>query len=131
MDTLILATDPVPSYAFGCIQTATGSSLPAQGLLGLGRGPLSLLSQTDSLYKSTFSYCLPSYKSTSFSGSLRLGPIGQPKNIKYTQLLKNPRRSSLYYVNLMAIKVGNKVVDIPSTAFAFDPNTGAGTVIDS
>ncbi|XP_022896336.1 aspartyl protease AED3-like [Olea europaea var. sylvestris] len=31
----------------------------------------------------------------------------------------------------MAIKVGNKVVDIPATAFAFDPNTGAGTVIDS
>ncbi|CAI9765031.1 unnamed protein product [Fraxinus pennsylvanica] len=130
-DTLVLATDPVPGYTFGCIQTSTGSSLPAQGLLGLGRGPLSLLSQTDSLYKSTFSYCLPGYKSTNFSGSLRLGPIGQPKKIKYTQLLKNPRRSSLYYVNLMAIKVGNKVVDIPATAFAFDPSTGAGTVIDS
>ncbi|KAL2461128.1 Eukaryotic aspartyl protease family protein [Abeliophyllum distichum] len=130
-DTLVLATDPVPGYTFGCIQTATGSSLPAQGLLGLGRGPLSLLSQTDSLYKSTFSYCLPSYKSTNFSGSLRLGPNSQPKKIKYTQLLKNPRRSSLYYVNLMAIRVGNRIVDIPATAFAFDPNTGAGTVIDS
>lgn len=130
-DTLTLATDPVPAYTFGCIKKATGSSVPPQGLLGLGRGPLSLLSQTHSLYQSTFSYCLPSFKALNFSGSLRLGPIGQPKRIKYTPLLKNPRRSSLYYVILRGIKVGRRTVDIPPSALAFNPTTGAGTVIDS
>ena len=130
-DNITLATDAVPRYTFGCIQKATGSSVPNQGLLGLGRGPLSLLSQTQNLYKSTFSYCLPSFKSPNFSGSLRLGPVGQPKRIKYTPLLKNPRRSSLYYVNLVAIRVGRKIVDIPPSALAFNPATGAGTVIDS
>ncbi|KAL8109581.1 aspartyl protease AED3-like [Apium graveolens] len=130
-DSLKLALDIIPSYTFGCIQKTTGNSVPPQGLLGLGRGPLSLLSQTQSLYKSTFSYCLPSYKSPNFSGSLRLGPTAQPFRIKYTQLLKNPRRSSLYYVNLLAIKVGKRVVDIPASAFAFNPTTGAGTVFDS
>lgn len=130
-DNITLATDSIPNYTFGCIAKATGSSVPPQGLLGLGRGPLSLLSQTQNLYQSTFSYCLPSFKSLSFSGSLRLGPIGQPKLIKYTPLLKNPRRSSLYYVNLMAIRVGRKVVDIPPSAFAFNPTTGSGTIIDS
>jgi hypothetical protein len=84
--------------------------------LGLGRGPLSLLSQTQNLYQSTFSYCLPSFKSLNFSGSLKLGPVAQPKRIKYTPLLKNPRRSSLYYVNLQAIRVGRKIVDIPPAA---------------
>lgn len=130
-DTITLATDPVPFYTFGIIQKTTGSSVPPQGLLGLGRGPLSLLSQTQNLYHSTFSYCLPSFKSVNFSGSLRLGPVGQPLRIKYTPLLKNPRRSSLYYVNLVAIRVGRKIVDIPPSALAFNPTTGAGTIFDS
>ncbi|RDY08727.1 Aspartyl protease AED3, partial [Mucuna pruriens] len=130
-DTVTLATDPVPNYTFGCVAKATGTSAPPQGLLGLGRGPLSLLSQTQNLYQSTFSYCLPSFKSLNFSGSLRLGPIAQPKRIKFTPLLKNPRRSSLYYVNLVAIRVGRRVVDIPPAALAFNPTTGAGTIFDS
>ncbi|CAI9087922.1 OLC1v1022123C1 [Oldenlandia corymbosa var. corymbosa] len=131
IDTFRLAADPIPSYTFGCLQKATGNSVPPQGLLGLGRGPMSLLSQSQSLYQSTFSYCLPSFKGLNFTGSLRLGPTGQPKNIKTTPLLKNPRRSSLYYVNLVGIKVGKKVVDIPAEALAFNPTTGAGTIIDS
>ncbi|PSS09925.1 Aspartyl protease [Actinidia chinensis var. chinensis] len=130
-DTIMLANDSVPAYTFGCIQKTTGTSVPPQGLLGLGREPLSLLSQTQSLYQSTFSYCLPSFKSGNFSGSLILGPIGQPKKIKYTQLLKNPRRSSLYYVNMTGIRVGRRVVNIPQTALAFNTTTGAGTIIDS
>lgn len=130
-DTFTLATDPIPGYTFGCIQTTTGTSLPPQGLLGLSRGPLSLLSQAQSLYQSTFSYCLPNFRSTNFSGSLRLGPVGQPKKIKYTPLLKNPRRSSLYYVNLIGIRVGSKIVDIPPSALAFNATTGAGTIFDS
>ncbi|KAG8363716.1 hypothetical protein BUALT_Bualt19G0051300 [Buddleja alternifolia] len=131
-DNITLATDSVRGFTFGCIQKATGTSVPAQGLLGLGRGPLSLLSQTSSLYQSIFSYCLPSYKSPSFTGSLRLGPNSQPiRLLKYTPLLKNPRRSSFYYVNLMGIRVGRRVVNIPPSAFAFDPKTGAGTVFDS
>ncbi|KAL9142514.1 hypothetical protein ABFS82_14G174300 [Erythranthe guttata] len=130
-DNITLATDSIATYTFGCIQKATGSSLPAQGLLGLGRGPSSLMSQTSSLYQSIFSYCLPGYKSLNFTGSLRLGPVSQPKKIRTTQLLKNPRRSSFYYVNLVGIRVGRRVVTIPPSAFAFDPASGAGTVFDS
>ncbi|KAJ8774174.1 hypothetical protein K2173_009605 [Erythroxylum novogranatense] len=130
-DTFTLATDPVPNYTFGCIQKTTGSSAPPQGLLGLGRGPLSLLSQTQNLYQSTFSYCLPNFRSLNFSGSLRLGPNGQPQRIKTTPLLKSPRRSSLYYVNLIGIRVGRKIVDIPASALAFNATTGAGTIFDS
>ncbi|PNX56187.1 aspartic proteinase nepenthesin-1-like protein, partial [Trifolium pratense] len=55
----------------------------------------------------------------------------KPKKIKYTPLLKNPRRSSLYYVNLQAIRVGRRIVDIPPAALAFNPTTGAGTIFDS
>ncbi|KAF9592223.1 hypothetical protein IFM89_012799, partial [Coptis chinensis] len=125
-DTFTLAADTIPNYSFGCLSQVTGTSLPPQGLLGLGRGALSLLSQTQNLYRSTFSYCLPNFKSSNFSGTLRLGPVGQPKTIKTTPLLKNPRRPSLYYANLIAIRVGRKIVDIPPAALAFNPTTGAG-----
>ncbi|KAL5720093.1 saccharopepsin [Ranunculus cassubicifolius] len=130
-DTFALATDVIPNYSFGCLQKVSGGSVPPQGLLGLGRGPMSLLSQSQNLYKSTFSYCLPNFKSSNFSGTLRLGPSGQPKTIKTTPLLKNPRRSSLYYVQLNAIRVGRKIVNIPPSALAFNPTTGAGTIFDS
>ncbi|XP_071715550.1 aspartyl protease AED3-like [Rutidosis leptorrhynchoides] len=130
-DNLTLATDSIFGYSFGCIQKTTGGSFPPQGVLGLGRGPSSFVSQSTTLYKSTFSYCLPSFKSSNFSGTLRLGPNGQPLNIQYTPLLVNPKRTSLYYVNLIGIKVGSTTVNIPPSALAFNPNTGGGTIIDS
>nr|XP_010922206.1 aspartyl protease 25 [Elaeis guineensis] len=130
-DSLSLAADVISSYTFGCLQTVTGASLPPQGLLGLGRGPASLPSQTRSRYAATFSYCLPSVRSQNFSGSLRLGPAAQPRRIHSTPLLANPRRPSLYYVNMIGIRVGGRSVRIPPEAFAFDPETGGGTIIDS
>ncbi|XP_060173304.1 aspartyl protease AED3-like [Lycium barbarum] len=130
-DSLGLANDVIPNYAFGCISSVSGNSIPPQGLLGLGRGSMSLMSQSGSLYSGVFSYCLPSFKSYYFSGSLKLGPVGQPKNIKTTPLLKNPRRPSLYYVNLTSVSVGKVQVPIVPEHLCFDPNTGAGTVIDS
>ncbi|KAF6144049.1 hypothetical protein GIB67_001845 [Kingdonia uniflora] len=130
-DSLRLALDVVPNYAFGCINAVSGGAVPPQGLLGLGRGPMSLLSQSRSLYSGVFSYCLPSFKSYYFSGSLKLGPTGQPTKIKTTLLLRNPHRPSLYYVNLTGITVGKVLVPIAPELLAFDPNTGAGTIIDS
>ncbi|XP_052191422.1 aspartyl protease AED3 [Diospyros lotus] len=130
-DSLTLATDVIPNFAFGCINTISGGSVPPQGLLGLGRGAMSVMSQCGSHYSGVFSYCLPSFKSYYFSGSLRLGPVGQPKTIRTTPLLRNPHRPSLYYVNLTGIRVGRVNVPVPSELLAFDPNSGAGTIIDS
>ncbi|KVI06750.1 aspartyl protease AED3 [Cynara cardunculus var. scolymus] len=130
-DSLQLANDIIPSYVFGCIGGVSGNSIPPQGLLGLGRGSMSLLSQSGSLYSGVFSYCLPSFRSYYFSGSLKLGPNGQPKTIKFTPLLKNPHRPSLYYVNLTGISVGRVNVPIAPELLDFNPNTGAGTIIDS
>ncbi|XP_062097849.1 aspartyl protease AED3 [Humulus lupulus] len=130
-DSLRLANDVIPNFSFGCINAVSGGSVPPQGLLGLGRGPMSLLSQSGSLYSGVFSYCLPSFKSFYFSGSLKLGPLGQPKNIRTTPLLKNPHRPSLYYVNLTGLSVGRVLVPIAPEFLAFNPQTGSGTVIDS
>ncbi|TYH17990.1 hypothetical protein ES288_A05G234400v1 [Gossypium darwinii] len=103
-DSLTLANDVIPNFAFGCINSISGNSIPPQGLLGMGRGPMSLLSQSGSLYKS---------------------------NIRTTPLLKSPHRPSLYYVNLTGVSVGRVRVPIPPEWLAFNPTTGAGTIIDS
>ncbi|XP_073138974.1 aspartyl protease AED3-like [Henckelia pumila] len=123
-DTLTLSDNVIPGITFGCIQKTDGPSIPAQGLLGLDQGPISLISQTPSIYQSTFSYCLPSYNSSGFTGSLKLGPKYHPIHIKSTPLLRNPTRPSLYYVHAVAVSVGANVVNIPPSAFALDPNTG-------
>ncbi|KAM0831432.1 hypothetical protein ACQ4PT_065545 [Festuca glaucescens] len=120
------------AYTFGCLRAVTGGSVPPQGLVGFGRGPLSFLWQTKDTYGSVFSYCLPSYKSSNFSGTLRLGPIGQPRRIKTTPLLYNPHRPSLYYVDMTGIRVGGNIVPIPPSALAFDTATGSGgTIVDA
>ncbi|KAJ6730283.1 ASPARTYL PROTEASE AED3 [Salix viminalis] len=130
-DAITLASDVIPGFTFGCINAVSGGSIPPQGLLGLGRGPISLLSQAGPIYSGVFSYCLPSFKNYYFSGSLKLGPAGQPKSIRTTPLLRNPHRPSLYYVNLTGVSVGRIRVPIPPEQLVFDPNTGAGTIIDS
>ncbi|CAN6485952.1 unnamed protein product [Victoria cruziana] len=131
VDSLRLANDTLPRYAFACLRKVAGKPVASQGLLGLGRGPLSLLSQAGDLYHNTFSYCLPSFRSSGFTGTLRLGPVGQPRRMNFTPLLTNPRRPTLYYVNMTGIRVGRRFVNIPPNALAFDPATGAGTIFDS
>ncbi|KAG8053914.1 hypothetical protein GUJ93_ZPchr0001g32627 [Zizania palustris] len=130
-DSLALENDVVVSYTFGCLRVVTGNSLPPQGLIGFGRGPLSFLSQTKDTYGSVFSYCLPNYRSSNFSGTLKLGPVGQPKRIKTTPLLYNPCRPSLYYVNMIGIRVGSKAVPVQQSDLQFNPVTGGGTIIDA
>ncbi|KAK7385381.1 hypothetical protein VNO78_31098 [Psophocarpus tetragonolobus] len=130
-DSLKLGLETLPSYAFGCINSVSGESIPDQGLLGLGRGSLSLISQSWSFYSGVFSYCLPSFKSPYFSGSLKLGPTGQPRRIRTTPLLRSPRRPSLYYVNLTGVTVGRVQVPLPTEYLTFDPYKGSGTIIDS
>lgn len=128
------AAVPDDHYTFGCLRVVTGSggSVPPQGLVGFGRGPLSFLSQTKATYGSIFSYCLPSYKSSNFSGTLRLGPAGQPRRIKTTPLLSNPHRPSLYYVAMVGVRVNGKAVPIPASVLALDAATGrGGTIVDA
>ncbi|KAG1367884.1 putative Aspartyl protease 25 [Cocos nucifera] len=57
--------------------------------------------------------------------------MAMPRCIHSTPLLANPRRPSLYYDNMTGIRVVGRPVRIPLEAFAFDPATGGGTIIDS
>ncbi|XP_042405198.1 aspartic proteinase nepenthesin-1-like [Zingiber officinale] len=124
----------VPGVAFGCGDTNQGSGFTqAGGIVGLGRGPLSLISQ---LGLGKFSYCLTSFnqskKSPLLFGSLADLSAGEAATAVQTiPLLKNPQQPSFYYLPLKGITVGGTRLQIPSSAFALQDDGTGGVIIDS
>ncbi|XP_010648778.1 aspartyl protease family protein At5g10770 [Vitis vinifera] len=131
-DTMTLEhSDVFPKFQFGCGRNNEGDfGSGADGMLGLGQGQLSTVSQTASKFKKVFSYCLPEEDSI---GSLLFGEkaTSQSSSLKFTSLVNGPGTSGLeesgyYFVKLLDISVGNKRLNIPSSVFA-----SPGTIIDS
>ncbi|GLJ14248.1 hypothetical protein SUGI_0229010 [Cryptomeria japonica] len=107
-------------------------SLSFPGFVGFGKEPLSFVSQTATLYDSTFSYCFPSLFSSAFTGSLLLGKGAvSASGLKFTPLLSNARYPYFYYVGLNGISVGDELVSIPEGTLTLDESMGRGTIIDS
>ncbi|XP_004964041.2 aspartic proteinase nepenthesin-1 [Setaria italica] len=130
------------SLAFGCI-TATeltpGSLNGASGIIGLGRGTLSLVSQ---LGDTKFSYCLTPYFSDAVNtshlfvgASADLSGGGAP--VTSVPFVKNPNDDlydTFYFLPLAGITVGEAKLDVPAAAFDLRevaPGRWAGTLIDS
>ncbi|KAL0462210.1 UNVERIFIED_CONTAM: Aspartic proteinase nepenthesin-1 [Sesamum latifolium] len=124
----------VPKVGFGCgLDNEGGGFDQGGGLMGLGRGPLSLISQLD---ESKFSYCLTSIDSTKSStllvGSLAsLNTSSQMDSIKTTPLIKNPSSPSFYYLSLEGITVGDTRLPIKKSTFAINEDGSGGMIIDS
>ena len=112
------------SFVFGCGTTNLGDFGDVDGLLGLGRGMLSLPSQTASSLGGSFSYCLPSFNST--PGYLTVGSTAVSGKVQYTAMIKKPEYPSFYFVELVSINIGGYVLPVPSTVF-----TKGGTLLDS
>ncbi|XP_047328321.1 aspartic proteinase nepenthesin-1 [Impatiens glandulifera] len=124
----------VANLGFGCGEDNEGSGFSqGAGLVGLGRGPLSLVSQ---LEEPTFSYCLTSIDDTKTSsllvGSLDSNKIDTSKmSYKTTPLIKNPSQPSFYYLNLEGITVGGSSLPIKKSTFALNKDGSGGMIIDS
>ncbi|KAH7839774.1 hypothetical protein Vadar_008650 [Vaccinium darrowii] len=130
-ETLILIpSDVFPNFFFGCGVKNGGLFRGLAGLLGLSPDPLSLIRQTASKYGNYFSYCLPTFSSS--SGTLVFGKEGGPTNsasLKFTPLSINSINSngpSFYFIEVNAIKVGEQTLSISPSVFS-----NSGTVIDS
>lgn len=130
----------VPNVGFGCGEDNEGDGFnQGAGLVGLGRGPLSLVSQLD---EPKFSYCLTSIDGSK-SSTLLMGSLASSnpslsnnldkstKNIMTTPLLKNPSQPSFYYLNLEGISVGPTRLPIKEDTFALNDDGSGGLIIDS
>ncbi|KAJ8540211.1 hypothetical protein K7X08_030130 [Anisodus acutangulus] len=132
-DTFTFGKVSIPNVAFGCGNDNEGSGFSqGAGLVGLGRGPLSLVSQ---LHMSKFSYCLTSIndEADSKSSTLLMGSIAHDddKNIITTPLVKNPTQPSFYYLSLQGISVGDTQLPIKKSTFSLNQDGTGGMIIDS
>ncbi|KAH0670465.1 hypothetical protein KY290_025886 [Solanum tuberosum] len=123
----------IPNVAFGCGNDNEGSGFSqGAGLVGLGRGPLSLVSQ---LHMSIFSYCLTSINEDAYSKSstLLMGSMTRDdhNNIITTPLVKNPTQPSFYYLSLKGISVGDTQLAIKKSTFSLNKDGSGGMIIDS
>jgi len=120
----------VPSLIFGCGRRFSVSSngYPYQGIngvFGLGSGKFSLLPS----FGKKFSYCIGSLRNTNYKfNKLVLGDKANMQGDSTTLNVIN----GLYYVNLEAISIGGKKLNIDPNVFERSlTNNNSGVIIDS
>ncbi|XP_052162846.1 aspartic proteinase nepenthesin-1-like [Oryza glaberrima] len=125
----------VPGIAFGCSNASSDDWNGSAGLVGLGRGGLSLVSQ---LAAGMFSYCLTPFQDTKSKSTLLLGPAAAAAlngtGVRSTPFVPSPSKppmSTYYYLNLTGISVGAAALPIPPGAFALRADGTGGLIIDS
>jgi hypothetical protein len=129
-DTVTIGTGTVPNVAFGCGHSNLGSFAGAGGLVGLGQGQLSLISQIGGVAVKKFSYCLVPLGSAKTS-PLYIGDSAVAGGVAYTPMVTNNVRSSFYYAGVTGITVAGKTVNYPAGTFSIDASGRGGMIFDS
>ncbi|KAJ4801485.1 Eukaryotic aspartyl protease family protein [Rhynchospora pubera] len=121
-----------PGIGFGCGTNNIGATDNSSGIVGMGRGALSLVSQ---LNVSKFSYCFNSIHNKGSSILLLGSWANMTSNIsKSTPFMPNPHgspMSSFYYLSLEGITVGETLLPIPPSVFQLTAEGSGGLIIDS
>lgn len=129
-------TTEIPNFCFGCIGSTFREPI---GIVGFGRGPLSLPSQLGFLQKG-FSHCFLAFKyanNPNISSPLVIGDvaISSKENLQFTPMLKSPIYPNNYYIGLEAITIGNNstsaTTQVPLSLREFDSQGNGGMLIDS
>ncbi|KAL6001669.1 hypothetical protein ACLOJK_007409 [Asimina triloba] len=135
----------VKNLAFGCGFRAAGPSFQgSQGVMGLGRGPISFATQIGRRFgNNVFSYCLMDYTLAPPPSSYliiggaarhhlrRRHPTGRPFRYSFTPLRSNPLSPTFYYIQIVSVSVDGKALPIDPSVWDLDPNGNGGTVVDS
>jgi Xylanase inhibitor N-terminal/Xylanase inhibitor C-terminal len=122
----------ISSIGFGCGNNNVGATDNSSGIVGMGRGPLSLVSQ---LNVTKFSYCFNSIHNKSSSilllGSWANMMSNASKSIPFMSNPHDSPMSSFYYLPLQGITVGTAHLPIPPSVFQMTENGSGGLIIDS
>ncbi|KAF6175549.1 hypothetical protein GIB67_023069 [Kingdonia uniflora] len=107
----------IPDIVFGCGHNNAGTfNSHGSGLIGLGGGPLSLISQLGSQIDGKFSYCLvPIFDNATSKLNFGQQAIIASEAVVSTPLVeKDPK--TFYYLTLEGISVGDKKVEAKFTS---------------
>ncbi|KAF1898334.1 hypothetical protein Lal_00033101 [Lupinus albus] len=135
LDTLTLSSTngsaiSFPKTVIGCGNSNTTSFVgEGSGIIGLGNGPVSLITQLGSLIQGKFSYCLgPQFSGTSSPSKLNFGDDavvsgdGSVSTPMYMDTI-------FYYLTLKSFSVGTKRVKFPRSSY--NVNGHGNIIIDS
>ncbi|EAZ14290.1 hypothetical protein OsJ_04214 [Oryza sativa Japonica Group] len=117
----------IDGVVFGCGLKNVGDFSGVSGVIGLGRGNLSLVSQ---LQVDRFSYHFAPDDSVDTQSFILFGDDATPQtsHTLSTRLLASDANPSLYYVELAGIQVDGKDLAIPSGTFDLRNKDGSGGV---
>ncbi|CAN6205603.1 unnamed protein product [Urochloa humidicola] len=124
----------VAGIAFGCSEASSDYFEGSSGLVGLGRGAVSLVSQ---LGAGRFSYCLTPFQDTRSTSTLLLGPsatLDGTTGVGSTPFVASPAMAPMntfYYLDLLGISLGTTALSIPPDAFSLNADGSGGLIIDS
>ncbi|KAG6502261.1 hypothetical protein ZIOFF_042150 [Zingiber officinale] len=123
------AASPMVNLTFGCNRLVKGTFSGASGVVGLGQGKLSLVSQ---LNLGRFSYCLTPFKSSSKS-HLLLGDLASAKKASSSEVQSTPflNATDQYYVAMRGISIGGNLLPIPASVFEYSKEDSTGVLVDS
>ncbi|CAL5072355.1 unnamed protein product [Urochloa decumbens] len=139
-ETFTFGTSPadqtrVAGVTFGCSNASSDDFTGSSGLVGLGRGVVSLVSQ---LGAGRFSYCLTPFQDTTSTSKLLIGPSasldGATAGVGSTPFIASPATAPMntyYYLNLTGISLGTKALSISPNAFSLKADGTGGLIIDS
>ncbi|CAD6245463.1 unnamed protein product [Miscanthus lutarioriparius] len=123
------------NVSFGCGSLNAGDLANSSGMVGFGRGPLSLVSQ---LGPSRFSYCLTSYLSPTPSrlyfgvfANLNSTNTSSGSPVQSTPFVINPALPNMYFLSVNGISLGTKRLPIDPLVFAINDDGTGGVIIDS
>ncbi|EPS60725.1 hypothetical protein M569_14077, partial [Genlisea aurea] len=123
--------------SFGCgFSNIPGPNLNGpNGVLGLGRGPISFFTQMGQVFGHKFSYCLKDYTlSPPPTSYLLIGggsSVVTEQRLSYTKLLTNPLSPTFYYVKIDGVIVNGVKLPISPSVWSIDELGNGGTVLDS
>ncbi|XP_057810113.1 aspartyl protease family protein 2 [Salvia miltiorrhiza] len=126
-------------FSFGCGFWNSGPSISGpsfnggDGVLGLGRGPISFPSQLGRDFGHKFSYCLMDYTLSPPPTSYLLigGAAAAKSKLSYTPLLINPLSPTFYYIRIESVSINDAKLRISPSVWAIDEYGNGGTVVDS
>ncbi|CAN1245119.1 Aspartic proteinase CDR1 [Linum grandiflorum] len=120
----------LPKTVIGCGHDNAGTFSPkGSGIVGLGGGPASLVTQLGSSIGGKFSYCLVPYTAAKLTSTMHFGKnaVVSGNNVVSTPLISSPLMSTFYFLQLEAVSVGSTKIPFQGSSIGSSGNI----IIDS
>ncbi|KAL2614245.1 hypothetical protein R1flu_025937 [Riccia fluitans] len=126
----------IEQILFGCGHSNIGLFQGSGGLLGLGQGAISFVSQIGNLFGNKFSYCLvPRDHPLGVKSPLVFGEdsayASLENKMQWTPILKNTPVDTFYYINITGVSVAGETLPISEDVWIIDSQGYGGSIIDS